>query len=63
MTPGSYHVFGTVELAALEPDYVSHGRVRPNDGPLMDALDEFLADEIRKLARQIAERNRQEVWI
>jgi hypothetical protein len=51
--PASQFVYGEVELSALEPDYVMLGRVRPNDGPLMIALDEFIADHIRDLSAEI----------
>ncbi|HKQ48365.1 MAG TPA: hypothetical protein VJZ71_09880 [Phycisphaerae bacterium] len=59
--PGSYFIYGTVELAALEPDYVSLGRLRPNDGPLVSALDRFITDHIKDLAKEINERRRQEL--
>lgn len=59
--PGNQFVYATVELSALEPDYVALGRVRPNDGPLMEALDRFVADRLRDLARQINERRRHEL--
>jgi len=59
-TPGSQFVYATVELAALEPDYVTHGRVRPNDGPLMEALDGFVAGALRTLARDINDTRRKE---
>jgi hypothetical protein len=51
--PGSQYVYGTVELAALEPVYVEHGRRRPKPGPLMEALDQFISKKIRQIARQI----------
>jgi hypothetical protein len=51
--PAAQFVYGEVELSALEPDYVMLGRVRPNDGPLMTALDEFITDRIRDLAAEI----------
>src|SRR6266508_2866944 len=51
--PASQFVYGEVELSALEPDYVMLGRVRPNDGPLMTALDAFIAEQIRDLADEI----------
>jgi hypothetical protein len=59
-TPGSQFVFAVVELAALEPDYVNLGRTRPNDGPLVQALDSFVADKIRSVARQIYDLRRHE---
>jgi hypothetical protein len=58
-TPGSNFVYGRVELAALEPAYVDHGRRRPKDGPLMEALDLFVAERIKELAKQINERRRE----
>jgi hypothetical protein len=58
--PGSQFIYVTVELSALEPDYVQHGRERPNDGPLIEAVDAFVADCIRELAREINERRRHE---
>ena len=59
-TPGSYYVYATVELSALEPDYVELGRIRPGSGPLMQALDQFVADKIRELAKRIYDCRRQE---
>jgi hypothetical protein len=59
-TPGSYFVYATVELSALEPDYVALGRVRPGDGPLVEAVDQFVADRIRALSKEISDRRRQE---
>jgi hypothetical protein len=58
-SPGSYFIYGEVELAALD-EYVNTGRVRPVDGPLVNALDRFIGDRIRDLAREISERRRQE---
>lgn len=52
-TPGSQFVYGTVELPALEPAYVEHGRRRPKPGPLLEALDHFIAQRIRELAQKI----------
>jgi hypothetical protein len=43
--PGHQFIYATVELSALEPDYVDLGRVRPNDGPLMEAVDRFCRRE------------------
>ena len=60
-TPGSYFVYGTVELSALEPDYVDHGRRRPLDGPLVQAVDLFVAERIRELAKRISERRKHEL--
>jgi hypothetical protein len=51
--PGAQYVYGTVELAALEPGYVEHGRRRPKPGPLTDALDQFISKKIRELAKLI----------
>ena len=59
-TPGSYDIFATVELSALEPDYVDLGRRRPNDGPLIQAVDKFTSEKIRELARAINERRKHE---
>lgn len=59
--PGNQFVYGTVELSSLEPDYVALGRVRPNDGPLMEAVDRFVADRIRDLAKEINDRRRHEL--
>jgi hypothetical protein len=50
--PGSNYVYATVELSALEPDYVELGRIRPGSGPLMQALDRFVAEQIRELAKK-----------
>src|SRR5206468_8615234 len=51
--PGAQYVYGTVELPALEPAYVEHGRRRPKPGPLVEALDHFVAQKIRELAQKI----------
>lgn len=59
--PGHQFIYATVELSSLEPDYVDLGRVRPNDGPLMEAVDRFVAGKIRDLAKQINERTRHEL--
>jgi hypothetical protein len=58
-SPGSYFIYGEVELAALD-EYVNTGRVRPVDGPLVHAVDRFVGDQIRELAREISERRRRE---
>lgn len=60
-TPGSYYVYATVELSALEPDYVELERKRPLPGPLVDAVDRFVVDKIRSLAKEIHDRSRQEL--
>lgn len=60
-TPGAAFIYGTVELPALEPAYVEHGRRRPKDGPLVEALDAFVAAKIRELAHQINARRKQEL--
>lgn len=60
-TPGKDFVYGVVEMSAMEPDYVSHGRSRPTDGPLMEALDTFMADRLRELAGEINSRRRHEM--
>jgi hypothetical protein len=60
-TPGSQFVYGTVELPALEPAYVEHGRRRPKDGPLVEALDRFVSEKIRELAHQINARRKQDL--
>lgn len=51
--PGAQYIYGTVQLPALEPAYVEHGRRRPKQGPLMEALDRFTAEKIKELARLI----------
>jgi hypothetical protein len=60
-TPGSPFVYATVELPALEPDYVAHGRIRPNDGPLVEALDSFVTEKLREVANEINARRRHEM--
>lgn len=59
-TPGSYFVYATVELSALEPDYVELGRRRPNPGPLVEAVDLFVAEKLRTLAKEINDLRRHE---
>src|SRR5260370_21377820 len=60
-TPGAAFIYGAVELPALEPAYVEHGRRRPKDGPLVEALDRFIAEKIRALADEINARRRKEL--
>lgn len=60
-TPGSVYVYATVELPALDPDYVVVGRIRPNDGPLMRAVDKFVAEKLRDLANEINATRRHEL--
>lgn len=58
-TPGAPFIYGTVELPALEPAYVEHGRRRPKDGPLVEALDRFITEKIRELAHKINAKRKQ----
>jgi hypothetical protein len=60
-TPGAQYVYGTVELPALEPAYVEHGRRRPKPGPLTEALDRFIAERIKEIARQINVRRQEKL--
>ena len=60
-TPGAAFVYGMVELPALEPGYVEHGRRRPKDGPLVEALDQFVAEHIKELAKRITELRRHDL--
>src|SRR5215467_2255850 len=53
-TAGAQFICGTVELAALEPAYVEHGRRRPKPGPLVEALDQFISEKIREIAQKIS---------
>jgi hypothetical protein len=59
--PGAQYIYARVELSALEPDYVELGRKRPADGPLVEALDLFIANEIRALAKSINDSRRREM--
>lgn len=52
--PGSHFIYATVELDALT-DYVNTGRSRPTPGELVYAVDSFLAEHIKTLARKINE--------
>lgn len=58
-TPGCQFVYGMVELDALEPDYVTLGRNRPKDGPVIEAVDIWIADRIREVASRISSLMRQ----
>jgi hypothetical protein len=60
-TAGAQFIYGTVELPALEPAYVEHGRRRPKDGPLVEALDLYIAEKIRELAHQINAKRKREL--
>src|SRR5262249_8287058 len=44
--PGAQYVYGTVQLSALEPAYLEHGRRWPKPGPLVEALDQFISAKI-----------------
>lgn len=59
--PGYQHVYGEIELPALEPGYVAHGRQRPKPGPLMEAVDAFTAERIREVSRLINERKKKDL--
>ena len=59
--PGSVFVYATVELPAFDPDYVVVGRVRPNDGPMIRAVDKFAAERLRDLANEINATRRHEL--
>ena len=56
--PGAQYVYGTLELAALAPGYVEHGRRRPKPGPLVDAVDAFIFERVRELAKRISDQRR-----
>src|SRR5258708_172118 len=60
-THGAAFIYGYVELPALEPAYVEHGRRRPKDGPLVEALDRFITEKVRLLAHEINARRRREL--
>lgn len=56
---GAAYIYGTIELPALEPGYVDHGRRRPKDGPLVEAVELFASEKIKELAKEINERRRE----
>src|SRR5207237_1405125 len=59
--PGAQYIYGTIEMPALEPAYVEHGRRRPKPGPLLEAVDRFAVGKIRELAHQISARRQQKL--
>jgi hypothetical protein len=60
-TPGAAFIYGTIELPSLEPGYVEHGRRRPKDGPVVEAVDLFASEKIKGLAKEISERRREDL--
>ena len=50
--PGSHFVYAVVELAAFEPDYVSPSAFVPMTAPLGSAIDLFITERIKELAKQ-----------
>jgi hypothetical protein len=59
--PGAQYVYGSLELAALEPAYVEHGRRKPKPGPLVEAVDQFISEKVREIAQQINARRQQKL--
>ena len=57
-SPGAHYVYGGVELPALSPGYVEHGRRTPKPGPLVDALDAFVTEKIRDIAKRISDQKK-----
>lgn len=57
-TPGASYVYGVIELPSLAPGYVEHGRRRPKPGPLVDAVDSFITEKIREVAKRISDQKR-----
>lgn len=57
--PGYQHVHAVVELDALD-SYATHGRVRPREGPLLEAVELFVAAKAREIAKQISDKNKLE---
>ena len=60
-TPGAHFIHAKVHLNALSPDSVDAGRKRPNDTLLVSAVDEFLAEKIKELAKKIYDLQKKEV--
>jgi hypothetical protein len=60
-TAGAAFIYGTIELPSLEPGYVEHGRRRPKDGPIVEAVDMFAGEKIKELAREISQRRREDL--
>jgi hypothetical protein len=58
-TSGAAFIYGTVELPALEPGYVETGRKRPKNGPLVEALDRFISQKIRDVAKKVNDLRKQ----
>lgn len=60
-TPGAHFIHAKVHLNALSPDSVDAGRKRPNDTLLVLAVDKFLAEKIKELAKKIYDLQKEEV--
>lgn len=59
-TPGKDFLYATVELPALD-DYVSLGRTRPTDEPFVRAIDRFVTERLKELAKQISAQQKTEL--
>ena len=60
-TPGSHFVYATIQLDSLSPESVGVGRKRPNDTYLVLAVDRFLAEKIKEVAKKINDLQKRDI--
>lgn len=59
-TPGAKFIYANINLNSLE-EYAQPGRARPTDHPLVKAIDLFLAEKIKEIAKKINDLRKQKL--